>query len=132
MRTISACLVLLLSLCAIVNTQLGGNTTASFPCFETESKTDTGISYRIKCGACKNINTTISFQLSQNSAELSMNSMCTNCTSGTPKNKTCTIKATNANDTSFIASCYDYSSTCSTAQILSLQATFILLALSSM
>ena len=133
MRTISACLVLLLSFCAIVKTQSESNFTSSLPCMEQDQKTDTGISYRIKCGSCKNLTITVSSKISQTMAEVSMNSVCTNCTSGTATNKTCTLKASNANDTSFFADCFDYSTTCSTkfAKILPLPVMVALIAMAS-
>src|SRR3990167_896214 len=135
MRTISACLVLLLSFCAIVNTQSEA-ITSLIPCIEQDQKTDNGTTYRVKCGSCKNLTITLTAKGSQSTAELSMNSVCTNCTSGEPANKTCTLKASNANDTSIVAACFDFSTTCSSstkqAKILSLPVMLALVAMASL
>ena len=142
MRIFTA-VVLLLSVLAIVNTQsnftvvsVESNTTL---CQDKDDKTEKGVTYKIKCGSCSNVTTTLTSSTDNTTIRVVSSSKCNKCGSGnTASNKSCTFTASVANaqngiidqgnDVAFLNNCFDYSSTCS-ANILSTPGIILLLAL---
>ena len=109
---IFATAVILLTIQALVLTQISVTQTAA--CTDQTKNTTSGVSYQIKCGECSSITQTVTISgASLTDLQTNLNSMCASCKNGkTGSNKTCTITVQNSKDTSVLANCYDYSSTC--------------------
>ena len=131
--------VLLLSVLAIVNTQsqmmVVSVETNLTVCKDKDDKTDKGVIYKVKCGSCSNVTTTVTSSTDNKTIQVVGNSACSNCNSGKPtSNKTCTFTGNlngtidQENDVAFLSNCFDYTSTCST-NILSMPRIVLLLAL---